>query len=341
MGVRPQSALVFTSCKMAVPAFKLNSGHTMPMVGLGMRKSKPGEVAAAVKAAIDIGYRHFDCAWMYGNEDEIGTAIKEKIKEGKITRSDIFITSKLWNTFHKPEDVLPSCKTSLSLLGLDYMDLYLMHWPTAFKRGDNPFPTDADGNILPDHTDPVETWKAMESLVTAGLVKSIGVSNFNHQQIQAIFEKGSIKPANVQVEIHPYLSNQKLVQYCLDKGVAVTAYSPLGSGDRPWATPDEPKLLDDPKLSNIAKKYGKAPAQIVLRWHMQRGIIVIPKSVTPTRIKDNFQILDFELNEDDMATINSFNRNARFVPPRIEENGKMVYQGHWCSHPHFPFNIEY
>jgi len=324
---------------MSVPTYRLNSGHDMPMLGLGTWKSKPGEVEAAVKTAIDCGYRHFDCAWIYGNEAEVGSAIKEKIEEGKITRGDLFITSKLWNTCHQAEDVLPACQTSLSLLGLEYMDLYLIHWPTGFQSGGDKFPKDADGNVLYDVTDPVDTWKAMESLVDAGLVKAIGVSNFNHQQIEAILEKGRIKPANKQVEIHPYLANDKLVQYCLNKGISITAYSPLGSPDRPWATPDEPKLLDDPKLLTIGKKYGKTSAQVILRWILQRGIIVIPKSVTPSRIEENFQILDFELSEDDMTAMHSFNRNGRLIIPMKEENGKMVFRD--GAHPHFPFNIEY
>jgi len=324
---------------MAVPSYRLSSGHDMPMIGLGTWKSKAGEVEAAVKSAIDLGYRHIDCAWIYGNEAEVGSAIKEKIDAGVITRGDLFITSKLWNTCHRPEDVLPSCRLSLSLLGLDYLDLYLIHWPTSFQAGDDKFPKDADDNFLYGTTTPLDTWTAMEALVDAGLVKAIGVSNFNHEQIETILEKGRIKPANNQVEIHPYLANDKLVKYCLEKGVSVTAYSPLGSPDRPWATPDEPKLLEDPKLIAVGKKYGKTTAQVILRFLFQRGLVIIPKSVTPSRIEENFQLLDFELSEDDMAVMHSFNRNHRLIIPMKEENGKMVFRD--GGHPHFPFHIEY
>jgi len=324
---------------MDIPNYTMNDGNQIPTVGLGTWKSKPGEVTAAVKAGIEAGYRHIDCALVYGNEAEVGAALKEKLGDGSVKREDLFITSKLWNTKHQPADVRPSLKESLADLGIEYLDLYLIHWPTGFKAGDDKFPKDDAGNILYDPVDIADTWKAMELLVDEGLVKSIGVSNFNSAQVDRIVKEGRIKPAINQVEIHPYFSNDKLAQHCLKQGVGVTAYSPLGSPDRPWAKAGEPTLIEDPKLKEIADKYGKTPAQIVLRWVLQRGLIVIPKSVTPSRIRENFNILDFQLSEEDMSTVNQFDRDTRLIVPVIEKNGKRVFRD--ANHPNFPFNIPY
>jgi len=316
----------------------LNNGVNMPLLGLGTWKSKPGEVKNAVSTALELGYRHIDCAFVYGNEAEVGSALVEKLDSG-LDRKDIFITSKLWSTFHHPDDVRNAIVETLKLLRLDYLDLYLIHWPTAFKRGDSLFPKDLEGNVLYYDSNLLETWQAMEKLVDEGLTKSIGVSNFNSQQVAELCDKGRIKPAVNQVEIHPYFSQYPLIEFCHLRGVAVTAYSPLGSPDRPWAKPGEPLLLQDPKLTAISKKYGKTAAQVVIRWVLQRDVIVIPKSVTPSRIKENFEVSDFVLTDEDMKKIDSFNRDCRLIVPRIEKDGASVYRD--ADHPNFPFNIPF
>ncbi|CAL8077539.1 unnamed protein product [Orchesella dallaii] len=293
-------------------------------------QSKPGEVTKAVKDAIDVGYRHIDGALAYQNENEVGDAINAKISEGVVKRDDLFVVSKLWNTFHRPDLVSVGLKKTLADLRLDYLDLYLIHWPQGYKEEGELFPKDAEGKFLYSDVDYVDTWKALEECVKQGLVKSIGISNFNSQQIERILSSATIKPAVLQVECHPYLNQKKLLELCKSKGITVTAYSPLGSPDRPWAKPDDPKLLDDPKLVELSKKLNKSPAQIILRWQVQRGVIVIPKTVNKTRLIENIDIFDFELSQQDMDYINSMDCGGRAC----------VLE--WVKdHKHYPFNIEF
>ncbi|CAH1175844.1 unnamed protein product [Phaedon cochleariae] len=297
-----------------VPTIKLNSGYEIPAFGLGTWKSKTGEVEQAVKDAIDIGYRHIDCAFVYGNEKEVGAALKAKLGDGTVKREDLFITSKLWNTFHRPDLVEGALRVTLENLGLDYLDLYLIHWPQAYQEDTEIFPKDAAGNIIFSNVDYVETWKAMEKCSKKGLARSIGISNFNKKQIERVLEIATIKPAINQVECHPYLNQRRLIDFCRSKGIAITGYSPLGSPDRPWATADEPQLMDDPKLKQVATKYGKSPAQILLRYQIERGVVTIPKSITKSRIQQNFDIFDFSLSKEDIAYLDTFDCNGRFVP---------------------------
>ncbi|MCL4131936.1 UNVERIFIED_CONTAM: hypothetical protein GTU68_013220 [Idotea baltica] len=308
----------------------LNNGRSMPILGLGTWKSKPGEVTQAVKDAIACGYRHIDCALVYGNEPEVGEAIKAKIADGTVKREDLFITSKLWNTFHSKELVLPTLQTSLKNLGLDYLDLYLIHWPMGYQERKELFPRDENGKIVYSDVDYLETWSGLEELVSKSLCKSIGVSNFNLEQVDRITKNCTIQPAVVQVECHPNLNQRKLIDYCKSKGITVTAYSPLGSPDRPWAKPDDPVLMEDPKVTAMASKYGKSPAQILIKYQVQRGVICIPKSVTKARIESNFQVFDFDLSKEDMETIDSF-----------DCNGRVCHLAWNKDHPHFPFAAEF
>ncbi|XP_054718948.1 aldo-keto reductase family 1 member B1-like [Uloborus diversus] len=312
------------------PTVKLSNGKEIPIIGLGTWKSKPGQVFEAVKAAISIGYRHIDCALAYQNETEVGQAIKEKIDDKTITREDIFVTSKLWNTYHRQEKVVECCKKSLSDLGLDYLDLYLIHWPMAYQEGDDLFPKNEKGEMLTMDLDFVGTWKGMEECYEKGLVRSIGLSNFNSEQIQKIVNVCKVKPVMNQVECHPYLNQNKLIEFCKKHGITVTAYSPLGSPDRPWVKPDEPLVLEDPKVKELAAKHNKSPAQILLRFNAQRGVVVIPKSVTEERIKSNFEIFDFELTPEEMEALSNFKQKYRYCHLNWMKND-----------PNYPFHLEF
>lgn len=307
---------------MAQPTVKFYNGNSCPVLGLGTWKSKPNEVSQAVKDAIDIGYRHIDGARAYQNEKEVGEAIAAKIKEGVIKREDIFVTSKLWNTDHRPDRVEPALKKTLSDLGLEYLDLYLVHSPMGYKPGDELFPVDAEGNPIPDDTDYVDTWRAMEKLVEKGLAKNIGVSNFDNKQMERLLANCTIKPVTNQVECHPYLDQKKVSDFCMSKGITITAYSPFAAPDRSFAEANEPLVLEDPKLKELADKYKKSPAQVALRYQIQRGHIVIPKSVTKSRIQENFNIFDFEISPEDMDAINKLNRNRVVCWPGKLQNHK-------------------
>jgi diketogulonate reductase-like aldo/keto reductase len=305
----------------------LSSGAKMPLVGLGTWKSKPGQVEHAVQHALETGYRHIDCAAVYQNETEVGVALKEQFAKG-LKREEVWITSKVWNNNHTAERVKIGLAKTLKDLGLTYLDLYLIHWPYAFVQGDNMFPKDEGGMILYDESvDYVETWKGMEQLVRDGLVKHIGFSNFNHKQVQRVLEIAQIKPEILQVECHVYLNQQELLDYIKPHGIVLTAYCPLGSPDRPTAQPDHPILLQDPTLAAIAAKYKKTPAQVLIRFQIDRGVSVIPKSVSNHRIEENFNVFDFRIDADDLKTLLSLNRNYRFNPQLRDVRTK-----------HFPFN---
>ncbi|XP_037616674.1 1,5-anhydro-D-fructose reductase-like isoform X4 [Sebastes umbrosus] len=251
-----------------IPSVTLNNGAKMPIVGLGTFVADHQKITEAVKVAISAGYRHFDCAYVYENEEEVGAGICARIDEGAVKREDLFIVSKLWCTCHLPSLVRGACEKSLSDLKLDYLDLYLMHFPMGFKTGDVLFPFDEHQQIISDGSNFLDTWEAMEKLVDAGLVKAIGISNFNKDQIESIFNKPGLK-------------------------------------------------------------YKPANHQVLMRFHVQRNTIVIAKSVTPSRIKENFQVFDFELSEDDMKTMMSFHEWR-------------VFKSRWASkHKDFPLNTEY
>jgi aldehyde reductase len=219
----------------------------------------------------------------------------------------------LWNIYHNPKNVREALEKSLKLLKVDYLDLYLIHWPFGYfyNNGENLFPKNEKEEWIFSDDDYVDTWKGMEELVDSGLVKSIGLSNFNSKQIERVCATARIQPAMLQIECHPYLNQKKLIEFCRGKRIAVTAYSPLGSNDRPWAKPEDPQLMEDPRIVKIAQKYEKTPAQILIRYQIQRGVVVIPKSVTKSRIISNFDVFNFELNNEDIEAINSIDCNGR------------------------------
>ncbi|ORX85296.1 Aldo/keto reductase [Basidiobolus meristosporus CBS 931.73] len=282
--------------------FQLASGSQIPLVGFGTWQSPKNEVRKAVEIALKAGYRHIDCAYIYGNEEEVG----EAIAASGIPREKLWITSKLWNTFHDPADVPSALDLSLKKLGVDYLDLYLMHWPVAFKSGKETFPKGDDGKAYVVDTDYVDTWKAMEKLLDTGKVKNIGVSNFQIQHLERVLKEGSVTPAVLQVETHVYHPQNELYDFCKKHGIHITAYSPLGSGS-------EPKLMDDPVIVEIAKKNNHTEAQVLLSWLLARDISIIPKSVTEKRIVSNFDV--FELSKEDIEKINNIKTRKRVVSP--------------------------
>lgn len=262
---------------------------------------------------------------LYSNEQEIGTAIRAKIEDGTVKREDLFIVTKLWNTFHEFEKVVPTCKKSLENLGLDYIDLYLIHWPVALQpmKGFNvSFPFK---NVRELDYDYVDTWRGMEECVQLGLVKSIGLSNFNSKQVQRILDNSVIKPVMNQIEVNPSLNQKQLIKFCKEREIAITAFSPFGSPTRPWARPGDPIFsLTDDRLAKIGVKYSKSPAQIVLRYLIQGDCIPIPKSSNIERLEENINVFDFTLSNDDLATLDSFNCNGRAVHAE-EMKGMMHY----------------
>lgn len=289
----------------------LNDKKKIPSLGLGTWRSDKENVGQAVEKAItSYGYRHIDCASIYGNEKEIGQAFHTVLSTHEIPRETLFVTSKLWNTDHNPVNVEKACRQTLHDLRLDYLDLYLMHWGVSFVHGEDLVPMGADGLVKTEPISIQQTWHAMEDLVKKGLVKSIGVANFTAPMIVDLLSFAKVRPVVNQIEIHPYNAQQELVEYCHTQKIQVTAYSPLGSaGDR------EEKPLSDKVVIEIATRMKKSPAQVLIRWSLQRGLVVIPKSTVFSRIAENIEVFDFDLSEHDMKQINTLNKNFRFVDP--------------------------
>jgi 2,5-diketo-D-gluconate reductase A len=265
-----------------VPTITLNNGVEIPQLGFGVFQIPPEETKDATLTALEIGYRHIDTAEMYGNEEGVGQAVRES----GIDRSELFVTSKLNNGFHAPEDALAAFEVTLGTLDIEYVDLFLMHWP------------------LPGVGDFVETWKAMEQMYEGGKVRAIGVSNFKQHHLNRLLAGSTVIPAVNQIEIHPYLTQDDMRAFDQEHEIATEAWSPIAQG----------KVLDDPVIERISRRMERSPAQVVLRWHIQRGDIVFPKSVTRERVQANFDLFGFELNDADMSDITALNKDERTGP---------------------------
>eukprot|EP00056_Hartaetosiga_gracilis_P004033 m.70695 g.70695 ORF g.70695 m.70695 type:complete len:335 (-) comp11677_c0_seq1:38-1042(-) len=320
-----------------IPSLSLHSGAPFPQVGLGTWKAEKGVVGEAVKNAITAaGYRHIDCASNYLNEAEIGDALESLFEEKAVAREDLFLTGKLNNPYHHKEHVLPHLQKTLMDLKVDYLDLWLMHWPVAFKyvpydstkRGfhDSYDPDNCSeleevssaenpGTAKLDHSVSIrETWEAMEACVEAGLVKHIGLSNVPAILVHDVLTYAKVKPAVIQNEMHPYCQQSALCEYARKNGIAMTAYSPLGtSSNASWTGGDT--LLEDKVLVAIAEKHARSAAQICIRWAVQRGTVVIPKSTNPGRQLQNISVTDFELDDEDMKKIAALDRNFHYLRP--------------------------
>jgi 2,5-diketo-D-gluconate reductase A len=261
-----------------VPSISLNDGNTIPQLGFGVFQIEPDQTAAAVRSALEVGYRHIDTAEMYGNEKEVG----QGIRDGGLDRGEVFITSKLNNGYHLPDDARRAFEATLRALGSDYVDLFLIHWP---------LPTRYDGDF-------VSTWNVLEEFAKDGQARSIGVSNFQPAHLNRLDAGSNTAPAVNQIEVHPYFTNEAVRAYGREHGLVIEAWSPLAKG----------KVLGDDVINGIALAHGKTPAQVALRWHIQRGDIVFPKSVSPERMKSNFEIFDFGLGSDEMNAITALDR---------------------------------
>ncbi|MFC8225062.1 aldo/keto reductase [Streptomyces sp. NPDC057287] len=271
----------------SVPSLTLNNGVEIPQLGFGTFQIPPEDTRETTLAALEAGYRHIDTAQMYGNEKEVGQAVLDS----GLDRADVFVTSKLDNGAHAYDDALQAFEGTMEKVRLEYLDLFLIHWP------------------LPDRGDFVETWKAMEEIYRSGRVKAIGVSNFQPSHLRRLMDNSVVVPAVNQIEVHPYLTQDAVRSFGAEHGIATEAWSPIAQG----------KVLDDPALTRIAERVGKSTAQVTLRWHLQRGDIVFPKSVTQRRIEENFDLFDFQLTEGDIGEINALNRDERtgFDPDRF------------------------
>ncbi|OQV16790.1 Alcohol dehydrogenase [NADP(+)] [Hypsibius exemplaris] len=317
------------------PNLQLNNGRLLPSIGLGTWQGEPGEVERAVGEAIKVGYRHFDCAPVYMNEDAIGHVLKQAIDGGQISHDQLFITTKLPLFANKPELVRKTFDVSLKALQTGYIDLYLVHLPISLNRDQvavqgmkSPFERPPNPATFFDKADHVGIWKELEKLVDEGLVKSIGLSNFNEKQIQNVIDNARIKPANLQVECHPYLPQNELLAFTKKNNIVLTAYSPLGSPQVTAVHRTGGKvLLQDPVLKKIAERHGKSVAQVLLNWQIQRGVGVLPKSVKRERLEENFNSLSFNLSKEDINEINDLGKEPlRYVDFDV-----------WRDSPDFPF----
>jgi aldehyde reductase len=290
----------------SVPAFPMSNGYDMPVVAYGTFRSEPNEVGPSVLTAIKAGYRHLDFAHVYQNEREIGGALKEAFDSGLVKREDLFITGKLWNSDHEVEIVSQACDHSLGNLGLDYFDLYLIHFPVAWKH--TGLATPSWGSSELGDTSLIDTWRAMEKLVDAGKCRSIGVSNYPLVLLHDLVNQARIQPACNQIEVHPYYTRESLVNYCLSRNICITAHTPLGGGLANKELWNAEIPLDSEIIQKIAASKKKSPAQVILRHHLQRGIVVLPKSVKAHRMAENKDLFGFSLSDQEMKQISSLDK---------------------------------
>jgi alcohol dehydrogenase (NADP+) len=285
---------------------QMSNGRAIPALGFGTLIPDPAETITATRDALETGFRHFDCAERYGNEREVGRALQAGLAAGEVAREDIFVTTKLWNSNHRPERVEPAFEASLDRLGLKYLDLYLIHTPYAFQPGDDQDPRDQNGNIIYDReVTLLDTWRALESLVDHGKCRAIGLSDITLNELQPIYESARIKPAVVQVESHPYLPETELLGFCKEKDIVFLAFAPLGHGMKPG-------LLEDPIISAIAARVGKTPAQVLLAWAVQRGTALLTTPRSAARARENFDISP--LPQDALEEINRIQTRQRLNP---------------------------
>lgn len=293
---------------------RLRDGTEIPALGLGTWKSEPEEVYHAVRAALEVGYRHIDCAAIYQNEEEVGRALRDAFAAGDAKREEVWVTSKLWNDSHRPEHTKPALETSLKKLGLDYLDLYLIHWPVALQHGVL-LPSGPEDFVPLSEVPLAVTWEGMLALREAGLARQVGVSNFSRRQIERVSDATGATPAVNQIELHPYLQQSRLLEACDTLGVAVTAYSPLGSPDSAafMGRQDDVLLTQHPTIVSIAEAHDATPGQVLIAWALARGTSVIPKSVNPGRIAENWGAKELTLTLADMTAIAALDRHERKV----------------------------
>jgi alcohol dehydrogenase (NADP+) len=295
---------MFDFSDLRLKRMPLNNGSgQMPALGFGTLIADAALTITATRAALEAGFRHFDCAERYRNEREVGEALQSGLAAGGVTREEIFVTTKVWNSNHRPERVEQAFEASLDRLGLNYLDLYLIHTPFAFQPGDEQDPRDEDGNVIYDRgVTLLDTWRAMESLVDRGRCRAIGLSDISLTELLLIYESARIKPAVVQVEAHPYLPETELLEFCKDKGIVFLAFAPLGHGIRPG-------LIEDPVISAMAARIGKTPAQVLLAWALQRGTALLTTPKSAARARENFDIS--ALPEDAFNEINRIQTRQR------------------------------
>jgi D-xylose reductase len=313
---------------MAADCIRLPDGTALPAVGLGLWKIERPAAAGLVREAIRADYRHFDSACDYGNEAEVGAGLAAALGAGLCRREELWVTSKLWNNYHRREHVRPALERTLRDLRLDYLDLYLIHFPIPLEYvapemryppgwfGD---PNAPHPRMAPIRVPLAETWQGMEDLVQAGLVRRIGVCNYNCALLRDLLAYASIRPAVLQVELHPFLTQEKLLRFCREEGILVTGFSPLGASSYVsigMATAGE-SVLEQPAVIEAARRHGKTPAQIVLKWGVQRGTAVVPKTSRIDRLAENLALFDFELSAEEMQAIGALDRGRRFNDPGV------------------------
>jgi alcohol dehydrogenase (NADP+) len=306
---------------------KFKNGDTFPALGLGTwAAAKQGDIYRAVIEAVLAGYRHFDCAAIYGNQVEIGEALSAAISEGLVRREELWITSKLWSNGHGRENVLPHLSQTLKELHLDYLDLYLIHWPVAMVQD----PTRGDYLPEPGVIPLADTWQGMKDVLKVGDVRHIGVSNFSKARLSELLAVGEIPEMN-QIEVHPYLQQNDLIEFCHSHGIHITAFAPLGSGSRPdhLKKANEPILLEEPLVQEIAAKNGATPAQVLIAWSLSRGVSVIPKSANPKRLRQNLAAAELTLTGKELEQISGLEQGARYIDGSF-----------WCG-PNSPITSEY